>query len=78
MNNVMLKCITHVGCPVDCTAVPLVKGIDVCSSGEQEPHHLTVATEKNRAIRKYVKGGCNLNTTNSINVAARITIDDGV
>lgn len=31
---------THVGCPVDCTAILLVKSINVGSPGEQEPHHL--------------------------------------
>lgn len=42
---------THVGSPVDCTAIPLVKGIDVCTSWEQEPHHLTVK-EKNNSIQE--------------------------
>lgn len=68
--------ITHVGCPVDCTTVPLIKGIDVCSSGEQEPHHLTAATEKNKQIGNMSrdKGQPEHYCCPSVSVAAHIII----
>lgn len=42
--------LTHVGSPVDGTAVPLVAGIDVCTSGEQQPHHLTTRDSQQNSL----------------------------